>query len=127
MKTKKSFVLFIVSCLSLLLASMLGVAAEDTADKGMHTFTLVSLIVAGVVILAVTVICIIKRQKVAESVRAYKSEMKKITWYPWKQVWRNTVLVIVIVLVTAAVIGLLDLFFFESQYLLTGKGLKLPW
>ncbi len=127
MKAKKSFVLFIVSCLSLLLASMLGVAAEDTVDKGMHTFTLVSLIVAGVVILAVTVICIIKRQKVAESVRAYKSEMKKITWYPWKQVWRNTVLVIVIVLVTAAVIGLLDLFFFESQYLLTGKGLKLPW
>ena len=127
MKAKKSLVLFLVSCLSLLLASTLGVAAEDTADKGMHTFTLVSLIIAGVVIVAVTVICIIKRHKVAESMRAYKSEMKKITWYPWKQVWRNTVLVIVIVLVTAAVIGLLDLAFFESQYLLTGKGLKLPW
>ena len=49
--------------------------------------------------------------------------MKNITWYPWKQVWRGTGMVIVIVLVTALVVGLLDIAFFEGQYLLTGRGL----
>ena len=116
MKARKSLILFLVSCLSLLMVSTLGVAAAtENADKGMSTFTLVSLIILGVAVVAVTVFCIIRRQQVAESLRAYKSEMKKITWYPWKSVWRNTVLVVVVVLVTAAVIGLLDLVFFYAQ------------
>ena len=115
MKAKKSLILFLVSCLSLLMVSTLGVAAATDAKKGMSTFTLVSLIILGVVVVAVTVFCIIKRVQVAESLRAYKSEMKKITWYPWKSVWRNTVLVVVVVLATAIVIGLLDLVFFYAQ------------
>ena len=126
MKAKKSLVLFLLSCLALTLIFSLGIAAaegEETAKKGLSTMALVSLIVGGVVLLVIIVLCIVKREKLAESLRAYRREMKNITWYPWKQVWRGTATVIVIVLATALVVGLLDIAFFEGQYLLTGRGL----
>jgi preprotein translocase SecE subunit len=85
---------------------------------------LVSLIIGGVVLLAIIVLCIVKRQKLAESLKAYRREMKNITWYPWKQVWRSTGVVIVIVLATAAVVGLLDTVFFKGQELLVARGLR---
>ena len=121
MKRMKNLVLFLVSCICLSLTFCLGVFAEDAnASGGIDTFALVSLIIGGVLILVLAVLCIVKRQKLVESVRAYRSEMKKITWYPWKSVWRGTVFVIVVVLVTALVVGLLDLVFFEIQHLLVG-------
>ena len=127
MKAKKSLALFLVSCLILCAFFCLGVAAEDGAASEnfidrMGTFNFVSLIVLAVVVVVVAVLCVVKREKVVEGVRAYKSEMKKITWFPWKSVWRNTVLVLVVVLVTALLVGLLDIAFFEMQYLLTGQG-----
>ena len=127
-KMKKLAVLFLSLVLALSVFSV-AVFAEDAEGEAKHmsTFALVSLIVGGVMLVLVVVLCIVKREKLAESLRGYKSEMKKITWYPWKQVWRNTVLVIVIVLITAAVIGLLDFAFFEGQFLLTGKGIQMPW
>ena len=95
MKAKKSLILFLVSCLCLTLCFGLSVGAEDGADKGgMETITLVSLIIGGVVLLGVIALCIVKRKKLVESLRAYKSEMKKITWFPWKSVWRCTLLVL---------------------------------
>lgn len=123
MKAKKSLILFLTFCLCLTLSLCLGVfAAEGDAPEKMSTFALVSLIVGGVVLVAVIVLCIVKREKLGESLRAYKSELKKITWFPGKSVWRCTLLVIVIVLATALLIGLLDIAFFEIQYMLTGKG-----
>ena len=127
MKTKKSMVLFLISCLCLTLTLCLGVAAEDGTANGniitrMGTFNFVSLVVLAAVLVIVAVLCIIKREKVVEGVRAYKSEMKKITWFPWKSVWRSTILVLVVVLITALLVGLLDIAFFEVQYLLTGQG-----
>ena len=120
MKAKKSLALFLACTLLLSLALCLGVAAEDAKaePQGLSTFALVSLIIGGVVLVLVVVLCIVKREKLAETLRAYRSEMKKITWYPWKQVWRNTILVVVIVGVTAAVLGLLDYAFFQAQILL---------
>ncbi|MBO5355951.1 MAG: preprotein translocase subunit SecE [Clostridia bacterium] len=88
----------------------------------MGTFNFVSLIVLAVVLVVAIVLCIVKREKVVEGLRAYKSEMKKITWFPWKAVWRSTILVLVVVIVTALLVGLLDIAFFEMQYLLTGQG-----
>ena len=121
MKAKKSLALFLVSCLVLCAFFCLGVAAEDGADaanEGMSTFTLVSLIIAGVVLVAVVVLCIVKRAKLAEALRAYKRELKNVTWFSWKNVCRSTIFVIVSVVVVAAVIGLLDYAFFQGQYLL---------
>ncbi len=123
MKAKKSLILFLVSCLCLTLCFGLSVGAEDGADKGgMETITLVSLIIGGVVLLGVIALCIVKRKKLVESLRAYKSEMKKITWFPWKSVWRCTLLVLVVVVAVAVLVGLLDLAFFEGQYALVGIG-----
>lgn len=128
MKAKKSLALFLVSCLILCAFFCLGVSAHDdaadtAAEGGMSTFTLVSLIVGGVVLVAVVVLCIVKREKLAEALRAYKRELKNVTWFPWKQVWHSTIFVVVAVLITALVIGLLDFAFFEAQYLLTGNGM----
>ena len=121
MKVKKSLALFLVSCLVLCAFFCLGVAAEDGADaanNGISTFALVSIIVGGVVLLAIIVLCIVKREKLAESLRAYKRELKNVTWFSWKNVCRCTIFVIVSVLVVAAAIGLLDYVFFQGQYLL---------
>ena len=120
MKRMKNLVMFLVSCLCLSLTFCLGAFAADGDKAGMDTFTLVSLIIGGVLLIVVAVLCIIKREKLLETVRAYKSEMKKVTWYPWKSVWRSTVFVLVAVAATAVVVGMLDLVFFELQHLLAG-------
>ena len=126
MKAKKSIALFLVFSLCLALALCLGVAAEDANTNngkilGMEKFNFVSLIVLAVVLVIVVVLCIVKRAKVAESVRAYKSEMKKITWFPWKSVWRCTVFVLICLVVIATVIGFLDLAILEVQDLMAGR------
>ena len=46
--------------------------------------------------------------------REIKSELKNVTWSPWRDVKRNTVLVILIVVAAAAAIGLLDFVFAKS-------------
>ena len=119
MKAKKNLVAFLICCLCLSLTFCLGVAAEDGAESGMSTFALVSLIVGGVALIAVIVLCIVKRQRLVESLRAYRSEMKKITWYSWKNVVRGTIFVLVAVVAIAVVVGLLDFVFFELQHVLT--------
>lgn len=121
MKATKALILFLTLCLAIGSVLCLGVAAEDaakTANKGLSVGAIVSLCIAGALIIAAVVLCIIKREKVKESLRSYKSEMKKITWFPRKQVWASTLFVIVSVLVISAVIGLLDYAFFQGQNLL---------
>ncbi|MBE6555361.1 MAG: preprotein translocase subunit SecE [Ruminococcaceae bacterium] len=123
MKAKKSLALFLVSCLILCAFLCLGVSAEDGGESGgISTMALVALIIGGVVLAVAIVLCIVKRKALTEALRAYRREMKNITWYSWKNVWRSTVFVIVAVLATALVVGLLDIAFFEIQYLLTGTG-----
>ena len=43
----------------------------------------------------------------------YKSEMKKVVWMPWKDVKKNTVLVLAAVVSLGLVIGLVDFVFSE--------------
>ena len=47
-------------------------------------------------------------QRIAEFFRSYRSEAKKIVWMPWKQVRKNSLVVIVVVVACAAAICLLD-------------------
>ena len=121
MKAKKGLALFLISCLVLSAFFCLGASAADgsEADEGkISTLALVSLIVGGVVLVLVVVLCIVKRAKLAESLRAYKRELKNVTWFSWKNVVRSTVFVIVSIVVVALVIGVLDYAFFQGQYLL---------
>ena len=52
-----------------------------------------------------------KPNRIAKFFRDYKSELKKITWCPFKSVKANTILVVGIVVVLAIAIYLLDLAF----------------
>ena len=55
-----------------------------------------------------------KTGKLKEAWRGFKSETKKIVWPSWKQVFKNTGIVLVIVIICAIVIGALDFAFSEG-------------
>lgn len=67
------------------------------------------LIVAVVAVIAAVVLCIVFRKKIAKTLRVYGSEVKKIVWFPWPQTKRSTLLVWVVLIISALVICLLDL------------------
>ena len=67
------------------------------------------LIVGVVALIAAVVLCIVFRKKLAKLLRVYKSEAKKIVWFPWAQTKKSTILVWVVLIVSALVICLLDL------------------
>lgn len=49
-----------------------------------------------------------KKGRIKEAWRGFKSEVKKIVWPSWKQVLKNTFVVLVIVLICAVIIAALD-------------------
>ena len=124
MNVKKCLVLFLTICLCFSLLSLAVFAHDDTAEEetlvlGLEVGEFVSLAIAVALLIAAAVICIIKREKLKEALRAYRSEMKKITWYSWKNVVRCTIFVVVAVVAIAVVVGLLDFVFFQLQRVLT--------
>ena len=52
-----------------------------------------------------------KKGRVKEAWRGFKSEVKKVVWPSWKQVLKNTGIVLVVVLICAIMIGALDFAF----------------
>lgn len=56
--------------------------------------------------------------RVANYFRSLKSEIKKIVWSPWKQVKKNTAVVLAVVVAFAILIGVLDYGFAQSIVLL---------
>ena len=52
-----------------------------------------------------------KKGRVKEAWRGFKSEAKKVVWPSWKQVLKNTGIVVVVVLICAVMIGALDFTF----------------
>ena len=55
-----------------------------------------------------------KKGRVKEAWKGFKSEIKKIVWPSWKQVLKNTFVVLVVVIAFAIMIGLLDVAFSEG-------------
>lgn len=53
-------------------------------------------------------------QRIGHFFRSYKSEIKKIVWSPWKQVRKNSLVVLALVVACAAVICALDIAFSEA-------------
>ena len=116
------FSLFSVSVFAEDASSTTGSSTTTTDDHAGHDHddekeetniveTIISLSIVGVVLIAVAVYCIVKKEKVAKFFRAIKSEMKKIVWFSWKDTRKNSIVVIVAVVIIAAFIGLLDLVF----------------
>ncbi|MBP5289462.1 MAG: preprotein translocase subunit SecE [Clostridia bacterium] len=50
-------------------------------------------------------------KRIGNFFRDYKSEMKKIVWYPFKDVVRDTGVVMVSLVISGVLIGVLDLIF----------------
>ena len=49
-----------------------------------------------------------KASKVKEAWRGFKSEVKKVVWPSWKQVLKNTGIVLMVVFICAVIIAALD-------------------
>ena len=60
------------------------------------------------------------RNKVTSYIKDLKSELGKITWYSKKDTVKSTILVCVVMVVVAAIIGLVDLLFGKGIDLLGG-------
>lgn len=60
-----------------------------------------------------------KKGKIREGWRGFKSETKKIVWPSWKQVLKNTAVVLVIVAVCMVMIAALDYAFSHGIMALT--------
>ena len=84
---------------------------DDEKEESNIVETIISLSIVGVVLIAVAVYCIVKREKVGKFFRALKSEMKKIVWFSWKDTRKSSIVVIVAVVLIAIVIGVLDFAF----------------
>ena len=70
------------------------------------------MIVLGImlaILIAVVVLGLKKRAKVSSMAREYESEIKRITWFSWKDTKKSSVVVLSALVVCAAVISLLDL------------------
>ncbi|MBQ7379652.1 MAG: preprotein translocase subunit SecE [Clostridia bacterium] len=65
------------------------------------------LVIAGLI--AGVVFCIVKREKVAEFLRALNSEKKRIVWSSWKDTRKNTLVVLLVVAAITLVIFLFNL------------------
>ncbi len=80
-------------------------------QSGEVILTLGEVIVLGVmaaILIAVVVLGIKYREKVKSTVGKYESEVKRITWFPWKDTKKSTVVVLIAVVICATVICLLD-------------------
>ncbi len=92
-------------------------AGDSTENAGPNWDLIITLSVLGVAIVALLVVYFAVprfRAWTNKKCREIKSELKNVTWSPWRDVKRNTVLVILIVAAAAAAIGLLDFVFAKS-------------
>ncbi len=84
---------------------------EEDEKKGLSTFDIVTIIIFAVLIIVLVVYCLKNREKVGKFLRSLKSEFKKISWQSPRDVRKNTLVVLVVVIVLATVIAGLDLLF----------------
>ena len=95
--------------------------STEEEDKGLSTFDIVSLIILGVLVIIGVVYCLKNREKVGKFLRSLRSEFKTISCSSLKDVRKNTLVVIVVVIAVALVIAGMDFLF--SRGILAMKSL----
>ncbi len=107
-----------------------GTSAETgttagTTENGKNEWTkedtyrlVINLSVGGVILLAAVALLIVFRKKIPGFVRALKSECGKIVWCPKDKLKKNSIVVLLTIVVIAVLIFLLDLAFSEGLVLL---------
>ena len=61
-----------------------------------------------------------KKGRLKNAWRGFKSEFNKIVWPSWTQVRKNTLVVLVVVIICAVMIGAFDFAFSQGMRALTG-------
>ena len=100
-----------------------GTSATTTTGKNEwtkeDTYRLViNLSVGGVILLAAVALLIVFRKKIPGFMRALKSECGKVVWCPKDKLKKNSIVVLLTIVVIAVLIFLLDLAFSEGLVLL---------
>ena len=88
-------------------ASTSSGSSTSTTNKTTH-FGLVTIIIVAVIVVALVVWALLHREKTVKTWRSFKSEFKKIVWADPHDTLKNTILVVIAIVVFAAVLGLLD-------------------
>ena len=97
-------------------------ADEKTEEKkGMSTFNIISLIIIGLLAILGLIYCLTHREKVGKFLRSLRSELKKISWSTWRDVRKNTLVVLVVVIAIGVLIAGVDFLF--SRGILAMKNL----
>lgn len=105
-----------------------GTTSEASEEETSSNVPWKLIITVAVIVVLIAVLFILTRtntkvgQKVLKFFKDYKSELKKITWMPWKDLVKATATVLVILAVAAVVIGLLDYGFSTLVKLLSKVG-----
>lgn len=86
-------------------------ADDTTEDTGLGLGFWISMGVLGVLIIVGVFFGIKYREGLVKWLRSYKSEIKKIVWMPWPDVRKNTIVVIVVIVVLGILIAMLDYVF----------------
>jgi preprotein translocase subunit SecE len=84
---------------------------KEEEKKGMSTFNIISLIILGLLAIVGLIYCLMNREKVGKFLRSLRSELKKISWSTWKDVRKNTLVVIVVVVAIGLLIAGVDFLF----------------
>ena len=58
--------------------------------------------------------------RIKEGWQGFKSDLRKISWFPWDQTRKSTLVVIVLVLISMVFIGLLDFAFSKGIVAISG-------
>ncbi len=84
-------------------------SGTTTTEKTNKThFGLVTIIIVVVILIGFAIWALRDREKSAKTLRSFKSEFKKIVWADPHDTLKNTILVVVAIVVFAAVLGLID-------------------
>ena len=85
---------------------------EAAKTTGLDTTAwIINLIVAGLVVIAIVVLCVVFRNKIPGWWKALKSECKKIVWCPKDKLKKNAFVVVILIIILTVVIALLDFAF----------------
>ena len=84
---------------------------DEEEEKSLGLGFWISIGVLGALVIVGVVFAIIKREKLKTWLLSYKSELKKIVWSSKNDVKKNTIVVVVAIVIVAVIVGLLDFAF----------------
>ena len=94
-------------------------SSTSTQTKESH-YGIVTLIIVAVILVIILIVFLRNREKGMKMMRSFKSEFKKIVWADRHDTLKNTILVVIAIVLFAAVFGIVD-FALSQLILLLGR------